>query len=223
MNLRTSLIALSSIGIMISLNGCGSLLAPQSAPLTYRLSSDTVVQPSAPAQTRFPYTLQVATPQSEAGFNTSSIAYRQQPYRLDYYTQSRWVDQPAILLGEQMTLALEQSGTYRVVLAPNISLPADLRLITELIALEQVFNDNTTGNSTLRFAMRMQLVDTRNSTILASSQINLSQTAPSADALGAVSAANAVMHEAMPKIVAFCIDNTPKAMNAASTEPTPAK
>lgn len=224
MNLRTALIALSSIGIIFTLSGCSPLLAPQTAPLTYRLSTEnTNTQPH--TQTRFPYTIQVATPQSEAGFNTSSIAYRQQPYRLDYYTQSRWVDQPATLLGEQMTLALEQSGAFRVVLAPNITLPADLRLITELIALEQVFNDNTAApnSSTLRFSMRMQLIDTRNSTVLASGQINLSQTAPSADALGAVSAANAVIREAMPKIVAFCIDNTPKSMNAASTEPTPAK
>jgi ABC-type uncharacterized transport system auxiliary subunit len=223
MNLRTTLITLSSIGMMISLSGCGSLLAPQTAPLTYRLSSDTVIQPSTLAQTRFPYTIQVATPLSEAGFNTSSIAYRQQPYRLDYYTQSRWVDQPAILLGEQMTLALEQSAAYRVVLAPNITLPADLQLVTELVALEQIFNDNTSGSSTLHFAMRMQLIDTRNSSVLASGQIDLNHLTPSGDALGAVSAANAAMREALPKIVTFCIDNTPKAMNAASTKPTPAE
>ena len=95
----------------LSLTGCGSLLAPQQAPLTYRLSPDTAnaVSPAAPDKT-FPYSLQVAAPRSDAGFDTSSIAYRQHPYRLDYYTQSRWVDLPAAMLGERITHAIEQSG-----------------------------------------------------------------------------------------------------------------
>jgi cholesterol transport system auxiliary component len=129
---------------------------------------------------------------------------------------SRWVDQPATLLGEQITLALEQSAAYRAVLAPNVTLPADLRLVTELLALEQVFSDSTTtppsGNSTVRLALRMQLIDARNTTILATGRIDLTYPAPSADAVGAVTAANIALREAMPKIVQFCIENTPKTL-----------
>lgn len=203
----------------LSLTGCGSLLAPQQAPLTYRLSPDTAnaVSPAAPDKT-FPYSLQVAAPRSDAGFDTSSIAYRQHPYRLDYYTQSRWVDLPAAMLGERITHAIEQSGAYRVVLAPSAALPADLRLSTELVALEQVFADSSappSGKSDLRFALRMQLIDVNAVKILASGHIDLTQPSPSADALGAVSAANQALREALPKIVQFCIDNTPKTLAAA--------
>jgi len=221
MNLRPIFAAIPMLGLSFLLNGCGSLLAPQAAPLTYRLSTESAPQANIQTnnQTRFPFTLQVAAPLSEAGFNTSAIAYRQQAYRLDYYTQSRWVDQPAILLGEQITLALEQSGAYRAVLAPNVTLPPDLRLVTELLALEQVFSDSTTtppsGNSTVRLALRMQLIDARNTTILASERIDLTQPAPSADAAGAVAAANQALREAMPKIVQFCIENTPKTLGSA--------
>lgn len=198
--------------VSLILGGCTPLLAPSPAPLTYRLSPDSTLSEQ-PKQTRFPYTLQVATPRSEAGFDTSAIAYRQQPYRLDYYTQSRWVDQPATMLGERMTDALEQSGAYRVVLAPGATVPSDLRLTTALIALEQVFTDSSTpptGSSHVRLALRMQLIDTNKSQVLASGRIELIQAAPSADALGAVTAANAALSEAMPKVVQFCIDNTPK-------------
>ncbi|OYY73434.1 MAG: hypothetical protein B7Y40_09430 [Gammaproteobacteria bacterium 28-57-27] len=193
----------------------GSLLTPHAAPLTYRLNSENTTLVSPPLA-RFPLTIHVAPPLSEAGFNTSAIAYRQQPYRLDYYTQSRWIDQPAIMLGEQITLALEQSGAYRVVLAPNVTLPSELRLVTELMTLEQVFSENGTlpsGVSNVRFALRMQLIDARNSTILASGRIDLSHAAPSADAQGAVNAANSALREAMPKIVQFCIENTPKTLS----------
>lgn len=218
MNLRPLISTVPILGLAMLLNGCGSLLAPQTAPLTYRLSAESTHAQALPhAQAPFPYTIQVAAPLSEAGFNTSSIAYRQQAYRLDYYTLSRWVDQPAILLGEQITLALEQSGAYRVVLPPNVTLPSDLHLVTELIALEQVFSDSTTtppsGNSGVHFALRMQLTDARNSSILASERIDLTQPAPSADALGAVTAANAALREAMPKIMQFCIENTPKTLS----------
>jgi cholesterol transport system auxiliary component len=220
MNLRPIFAVIPMLGLSLLLSGCGSLLAPQAAPLTYRLNAESTAQPSIQAnnQARFPFTLQVATPLSEAGFNTSAIAYRQQPYRLDYYTQSRWVDQPATLLGEQITLALEQSGAYRAVLAPNVTLPPDLRLVTELLSLEQVFSDSTTtppsGNSTVRLALRMQLIDARNTTILASGRIDLTQAALSADAAGAVTAANQALREALPKIVQFCIENTPKTLGS---------
>lgn len=198
----------------LTLVGCGSLLAPQPAPLTYRLSPDTATA-AAPAKTQktFPYSIQVAMPRSDAGFDTSSIAYRQHPYRLDYYTQSRWVDQPATMLGERITHALERSEAYRVVLAPSAALPSDLRLNTELVALEQVFSDSNTppgGDSHVHFALRMQLIDTKSVKVLASSQIDLIQPAPSADALGAVTAANQALREALPKVVQFCIEHTPK-------------
>jgi len=220
MNLRSILFVMPLVGLGLVLSGCGSLLAPQAAPLTYRLNAESATQTNTQTnnQARFPFTLQVAAPLSEAGFNTSAIAYRQQPYRLDYYTMSRWVDQPATLLGEQITLALEQSGAYRAVLAPNVTLPPDLRLVTELLALEQVFSDSTTtppsGNSTVRLALRMQLIDARNTTILASGRIDLTYPAPSADAVGAVTAANHALREAMPKIVQFCIENTPKTLGS---------
>ncbi len=221
MNLPPIFAVIPLLGLSLLLNGCGSLLAPQAAPLTYRLNAEGVAQASRQAnnQARFPFTLQVAAPLSEAGFNTSAIAYRQQPYRLDYYTMSRWVDQPSILLGEQITLALEQSGAYRAVLAPNIALPSDLRLTTELVALEQVFGNSTTtppsGESSVRLALRMQLINARNSTILASGRIDLTQAALSADAAGAVTAANLALREALPKIVQFCIENTPKTLSNA--------
>ncbi|MEW5838682.1 MAG: ABC-type transport auxiliary lipoprotein family protein [Pseudomonadota bacterium] len=191
------------------LTGCGSLLAPQAAPLTYRLAPENSSPLSASkAQTSFPYTLQVAMPRSAAGFETSSIAYRQQPYRLDYYTQSRWVEQPAAMLGERMTQALEQSGVYRVVLAPGAALPSDLRLSSELVALEQVFAEG--GDSHVRFVLRMQLIDTHSVKVLATSQLDLTQPSPSADAIGAVTAANQALRDALPKVVQFCIESTPK-------------
>ena len=199
--------------LSLTLGGCGSLLAPQSAPLTYRLSPDTAATVSNKPQNVFPYSLQVAMPRSEAGFDTSSIAYRQHAYRLDYYTQSRWVDQPATMLGERITQALEQSGAYRVVLTPGAALPSELRLATELVALEQVFTDSNTpptGSSHVHFVLRMQLIDTKSVKVLASSQIELTQPAPSADALGAVTAANQALREALPKVVQFCIEHTPK-------------
>ena len=208
---KLALILAFGLNLGLGLSGCGSLLAPQQAPLTYRLNPEGSAA-STKASTTFPYSLQVVAPRSGAGFDTSMIAYRQQPYRLDYYTQSRWVDHPATMLGERITHALEQSGTYRVILAPGVALPSDLRLATELVALEQVFSADTTppsGSSKVRFVLRMQLIDSKNARVLASGRIELDHPAPSADAQGAVTAANQTLRDALPKIVQFCVENTP--------------
>ncbi|HET19902.1 MAG TPA: hypothetical protein ENO16_04770 [Chromatiales bacterium] len=155
--------------------------------------------------------MQVMRPTTGTSYDTEQIAYRRAPYRLDYYSRSRWAEPPAEMLGDLMARALEDAGLYRVVLGPAARLPADLRLHTELIALEHVIHGTSqTQGSEVRLAMRMQLVETRSARVLATSTFEIVRPAFSADAPGAVAAANEAVREALAAMIAFCREHTPR-------------
>lgn len=193
--------------LLIMLGGCGILPEKPPAQISYRLEPrlpETRVPP-APR----PLTLQVLEPSALASYATELIAYRQAPYRIDYYTQSRWAEPPSKMLGTLIARAVEESGLYRVVLGPAARLPADLRLASELIALEHVVYDTSqTQGSTVRLAMRVQLIDVKRAQVLASQSFEIMQPAFSHDAVGAVTAANAAVGEALISIIAFLREHT---------------
>ncbi len=202
--------ALALAGLLAGpLTGCGNLLERPLAPATYR------IEPALPAPpggaVALPLTLQVVRPLAATSYDTEQIAYRRQAYRLDNYTQSRWAEPPAEMLGNLMARALEDSGMYRVVLGPEARLPADLRLHTELTALEHVIHDaSASQGSEVRLGMRMKLVETRTARVLASGSFEIVRPAFSTDAPGAVAAANEAAREAVERMIAFCREHTPR-------------
>jgi len=195
--------------LAVLLVGCGVLPERPVAQTSYRL--EPTLPPTNSPPLALPLTLQVVRPQADASFDTELIAYRREPYRIDYYSQSRWAEPPAEMLGELIARALEDAGLYRVVLGPSARLPADLRLHSELIALEHLIRDpSQSQGSEVRLAMRLQLVDTRSARVLASQRFEIIRPAFSADAPGAVAAANEATRKALETIIAFCREHTPR-------------
>ncbi|MFZ5467386.1 MAG: ABC-type transport auxiliary lipoprotein family protein [Pseudomonadota bacterium] len=190
------------------LAGCGAIPERQVAQTSYRLEPP--LPPAATDATPAPLTLQVLRPEAGTSFDTEQIAYRREPYRIDYYSRSRWAEPPAEMLGDLMARALEDASLYRVVLGPAARLPADLRLHSELTALEHVIRDpSQTQGSEVRLAMRVQLVEARSARVLATHTFEIIRPAFSADAPGAVAAANDAAREALATIIAFCREHTP--------------
>lgn len=191
------------------LAGCGAIPERPAAQTSYRLEPP--LPPTATDATAAPLTLQVLRPEAGTSFDTEQIAYRREPYRIDYYSRSRWAEPPAEMLGDLMARALEDAGLYRVVLGPAARLPADLRLHSELTALEHVIRDpSQTQGSEVRLAMRAQLIEARSARVLATHTFEIVRPAFSADAPGAVAAANDAAREALATIIAFCREHTPR-------------
>lgn len=200
---------LTPLALAALLAGCGAIPDRPPTGASYRLEPP--LPPAASQATPAPLTLQVMRPTTGTSYDTEQIAYRRAPYRLDYYSRSRWAEPPAEMLGNLMARALEDAGLYRVVLGPAARLPADLRLHSELIALEHVIHGTSqTQGSEVRLAMRMQLVETRSARVLATSSFEIVRPAFSTDAPGAVAAANEAVREALAAIIAFCREYTPR-------------
>lgn len=200
---------LTALPLAVLLAGCGLLPDKPAPQASYRL--EPALPPPVATATPSPLTLQVLQPVASSSFDTDQIAYRRGAYRIDYYTKSRWAEPPAEMLGHLIARALEQAGLYRVVLGPAARLPADLRLSSELLALEHVIRDaSATQGSEVRLAMRVQLIDTKTARVLASQSIEIVRPAFSADAPGAVAAANEAAREALASIIAFLREHTPR-------------
>jgi cholesterol transport system auxiliary component len=199
---------LTALTLAVLLAGCGVLPDKPAPQTSYRLEP-VLPLPAAPTAASS-LTLQVLQPIASSSFESDQIAYRREPYRIDYYSRSRWAEPPAEMLGNLIARALEDAGLFRVVLGPAARLPADLRLHSELIALEHIIRDSSqTQGSEVRLAMRVQLVEVKSARVLATQSFEIVRPAFSADAPGAVAAANEAAREAIATIIAFCRTHTP--------------
>jgi cholesterol transport system auxiliary component len=128
------------------------------------------------------------------------MAYLLRPYELNYYALNQWADTPARLLHQIMVENLDKTGQWRAVLQGPSALPAQYRLDTDNLILEQQFFSRP---SRVRLALRAQLVDTKQAALLATRFFELFEAAPSDDPYGGVQAANQAAEKLMIEIAAW--------------------
>jgi len=145
--------------------------------------------------------LEVSAPRASPGFDTPRMVYVQKAYELDYFADNRWADAPARMLGPLLTQALERSGGFRTVVQAPTVVPADVRVNTELIRLQQNFAIRP-GRTEL--VLRVQLVDVHARRVLATRMFEETENTPSEDAYGGVVAANRALERVLEQLIEFC-------------------
>ena len=181
------------------LAGCSGLQAPKIEKLhTYTLDARAPVKT---AQTKWDWVLSVSMPRARTGFDTKKMAYLRQPHELEYFAVNRWADTPARMLAPLLVQTLEP-GFRAVVQAPG-AVPANVRLDTELIRLQQDFS---TQPSKVQLTLRVQLVDVTDQRVLAVKLLDETENAASEDAYGGVIAANRALQRVLDQLPEFCIN-----------------
>lgn len=187
------------------LSGCSVLPPPpQEATHVYQLQLKVPLGniASTPSEDR-QGAIVVEPPQVAAGYDTTAMAYRRTPWEIHYYSLSRWVDDPARMLREALTSALNQFGPFHSAFASSpAGIAVDYSLRTELLRLEQDFSSAPPSRE--RLVVRVQLVDLVHGTLLASQVLELNTTAPSEDAHGGVVAANTALQQLATEVVSLC-------------------
>lgn len=145
--------------------------------------------------------LAVSQPDSWPGFDTPQMAYLRQPLALQYFATHRWADTPSRMLKPLLVRALEPHFRA-VVQAPGI-LPADLRLDTEIVKLQQNFSVKP---GRIQLILRAQLTDVKNKRVIATKLFDETENTDSDDAYGGVLAANRALQRALQHLVEFCLD-----------------
>ncbi len=184
----------------VLLAGCVGMQPPQAeAPAIYVLDARPAQKPARALQD---VVLAVSVPRARAGYDTAQMAFVRAPYEVEYFAKSRWADTPSRMLAPLLVQALEQAGGFRaVVQAPN-AVPADLRLDTELVRLQQNF---ATRPPQVELALRAQLVDVRSRRVLATAEFEEIEPATREDAYGGVVAANRALQRILVRLADFSV------------------
>ena len=137
--------------IALLLAGCTGLQAPKvESTHLYLLDAKPVINA---LPQRLEQVLAISQPGSWPGFDTPKMAYQRLPHELEYFAAHRWADTPSRMLKPLLTQALEPDF-HAIVQAPGM-IPADLRLDTELIRLQQNF---ATRPSRIQLTLRLSLI-----------------------------------------------------------------
>jgi cholesterol transport system auxiliary component len=200
--------------LAILLGGCTGLSPkPVPDPNLHVLAAGLVAKAAPSMRT---LVLEVSAPRASPGFDTPRMVYVQRPYELNYFADNRWADAPARMLGPLLTQALERSGGFRTVVQAPTVVPADVRVNTELIRLQQNFS---TRPSRAEVALRVQLVDVRARRVFATRLLEETETTPSDDAYGGVVGVNAALGRVLMQVVDFCFAETANRSAPANSSP----
>ena len=186
--------------LLLLLAGCSALQAPPVQNVHHYLLDAQV--PAGTAAMKRNLVIEIGMPRARPGFDTPQMAYVQQPFELEYFALNRWADTPVHMLAPLLAQALGQTGAFRAVLRPPSAVPADLRLDTELVRLQQDFRSKP---SKVEFTLRAQLVDLRHDRVLATRVFDETENAPSENPYGGVIAANRALRRILESVSAFCV------------------
>ena len=194
-------------GIVFSALAACSSLRPASIPFPTFYSLDSVRGDEPVVATKLPAadapTLIVDPPHAASGFDSQRIIYVREANKVEYFAHSEWVDTPARMLAPLLVASLQGSGAFHaVVLTPSVA-EGDLRLVTEIVRLQQEFGP---APSRVRFTLRAYLVDNKSRHVIARREFDLATPAASEDPYGGVRAASRSVQKVLEDLTAFCID-----------------
>jgi cholesterol transport system auxiliary component len=196
MNGTQKLYGLMALASVILLAGCSALSAPP-VDNTHQYVLD--ARPALiPTLHKSPLVLAISQPAVRAGFDTAKIAYIRQPLELEYFATHRWADTPARMLKPLLAQALEP--LFSAVVPTPAALPADLRLDSELIRLQQNF---TSKPSRIQLTLRVQLVNIKDKQIIISHLFDESEDVSREDAYAGVIAANHALQRILEQLTDF--------------------
>lgn len=182
------------------LAGCTGLQAPKAENINFYVLDARASIKATPV--KHDLVIAVSMPRTRPGFDTTQIAYVEQSHELSYFAVNRWADTPSHMLGPLLAQALEQTGGFRAVVQTPSLVPADIRLDTELVRLQQDFG---TSPSRVQLTLRAQLIDVRGKRVIATKLFDEAENAPSKDAYGGVIAANRVLQRILDQLSEFCM------------------
>ncbi len=187
-------LALSLAGTLLI--GCALSGRPATPPVATFVLEGTGAQPTTQNATT-KLVLKISTPDAAPAFESSRMAYIEQPYRIDYFAQNEWADPPARMLKTWLLRQLSDCGLFRFVFTDSAGVDESLRLDSELIELVQVFGETS---SEVRVTIRFDLVDVERRAILVSETISTTEPAASRDPYAGVVAANAAVERVLDQL-----------------------
>lgn len=177
-----------SFTLLLLIGACSLGPTETSAPRTYFLNPEiSWKNPHSYGERIGASVLLITQPKAQAGFDSARMAYLLRPYEVNYYAFNQWADTPARQLHRILVENLDKSGLWNAVVHTPGTVPAQYRLDSDSLILEQQFFSRP---SRVRLALRAQIVETKIPAIVATRYFEVFEVATSDDPYGGVQAAN---------------------------------
>lgn len=177
-----------TLTLVLFLSSCALGPVETSAPRTYFLNPEiSWKNPHGYGELIGTSILLITQPKPQSGFDTARMAYLLRPYEINYFAFNQWADTPARMVQQIMVENIDKTGLWRAVLPAAGTAPAQYRLDSDNLILEQQFFSHP---SRVRLSVRAQIIDTKRPAILATRYFEVLEVAPTEDAYGGVQAAN---------------------------------
>lgn len=194
---------------LLAISAC-SLLQPITPPFpNFYVLEGISGKTSPPAPASAP-TLIVSPPHAAAGFDSQRMIYLREPYKLEHFAQSEWIEPPARLLAPLIVDAIVRTGAFRAVVLTPSTAAGDFRLDSEIIRLQQDFRSRP---GSVRLTLRATLIDENTRRVVAWREFDQSVATKSEDPYGGVIAANRALQNTLEKLADFAAEtarNLPK-------------
>lgn len=192
--------------LVLALGGCAVFnRTPEQPPQIYVLRAAPSDMQAKPAETHL--SVLVSAPKAWPGYDRARIAYVRHPLQVDYYAESEWADQPARMLEPLLMTALQKSNLFNAVVSATSGAIAELRIDTEIVHIHHEF---LIAPSQGRVVIRAQLIDLTRNRVLDTRVFSATQSAPTEDAKGGVTAINNALEVILEAIVDFWRDTLRK-------------
>ncbi|MGH8469388.1 MAG: ABC-type transport auxiliary lipoprotein family protein [Gammaproteobacteria bacterium] len=192
--------------LVLALSGCAAfnrtLEQPPQIYVLRAAPSDTQAKPG-----ENHLSVLVSAPKAWPGYDRARIAYVRHPLQVDYYAESEWADQPARMLEPLLMAALQESNLFNAVVSATSGTIAELRIDTEIV---QIHHEFLISPSRGRVAIRAQLIDLTRNRVLGTRVFSATESAPTENARGGVTAINNALQVILGAIVDFCRDTLRK-------------
>ncbi len=181
------------------LAGCTAFSTPKvESTHLYLLDARPVTTAEGKKSTRI---LAISQPVSRPGYDTPKMAYQRVPLELEYFASHQWADTPARMLQPLIMQAL--APNFSAVVQASGIIPANFRLDTELIRLQQNF---TTKPGKIVLTLRAQLIDLKDKRVVAEKLFDEFENTDSDDAYGGVVATNRALQRVLAQLAEFSLN-----------------
>jgi cholesterol transport system auxiliary component len=146
-------------------------------------------------------TLTVNSSTATAGFDSARMVYSREPYKLEYFAHSEWIDTPARMLTPLIIDTLKVKSLFSAVTMSPSSADSIFSLDTQIIRLQQEFFYQ---QSRERLSVRATLIDNVKHTVIFVHEFDVIVMSKTENPYGGVVAANEAVQKMLGDLVLLC-------------------
>jgi cholesterol transport system auxiliary component len=148
------------------------------------------------------FTIFVAEPTAQPGYDTDQIVYLECPYQLKVYSRNRWVAPPHEMLTSLISQGLRNTCFFKAVVTAPFAGKTNYRLESRLLKLQQEF---FCGPSKVRMILQVTLIDTHCREVVGERIFETVVMAPENNPYGGVIAANYATRLILHQVANFVV------------------